>query len=98
MKTLKFTIEDYSFEIHVILSSENLKKERNSHQVRLVCKEKNLSTTFVVYEDKGMASLKQKILYAKGTVAPMWVSTWNEMTDEDNEINEILNELGFDDE
>ena len=98
MKTLKFTIEDYSFEIQVILCTDKLKKERNSHQIKLVCKEKNLNTSYVVYEDKGVISLRSKILHAKNKVAPAWVSIWNEKADEKDETHEMLNELGFDDE
>ena len=98
MKVLKFTIEDYSFEIHAILCTDKLKQERNSHLIKLLCKDQNLNTSFVVYEDKGVASLRSKILHAKNKVAPMWVSEWNEKVDEKDEVNEMLNEMGFDNE
>lgn len=98
MKVLKFTIQDYSFKIHVILNTEVLKKENPAHIIQLFCKEKNLSTQWTMDNKTEPAFIKARINAIRSKYAMQYVEEWNSKTNNPTAIDSMLDEMGFEDE
>lgn len=98
MKVLKFTIQDYSFEIHVILNTEVLKKENPYHIIKLICKEKNLNTFVSVPVIIDPIKLKNRINTIQTKIAMQYVDKWASKVDPETELENALTEMGFEDE